>query len=361
MDRDLKYWLALNRISGITWERLKSLLELFGGVKEIFKAIKSELMECKEITPPIASRIKNFDEWKEIDKELYVLRRLSVSVIPVTDADYPDSLRNIYDPPLILYYKGNKELLKNKCMAVVGSRHPTEYGIEVTKKLTGELVDAGFTIVSGFAQGIDSEAHRAAIASGGRTIAVFGSGIDVIYPAGNEELYELLVKSHLIVTEFPPGTKPFKGNFPRRNRIISGLSKGVVVVEATLNSGSLITARYALEQGRDVFAVPGMITSTRSQGCHYLIKEGARPVESVKDMIDDVSMSKKNCLNIDTLNLSEKEKSIVSTLRDGKKHIDIIIESVKMPSSDTAGILTNLELSGIVRQLPGKYFELRSD
>lgn len=359
MDKDLKYWIALSRISGINWERLRGLLGIFGGVKEIFYAPMSALLECKIITLPIAKRIRRFSEWDEVEEEIKYLKEISASLISITDNNYPELLRNIFDPPLILYCRGKKDLLNSKCMAVVGSRHPTEYGREVTKKLTDELCEAGFTIVSGFAQGIDSEAHQSAIDANGSTIAVFGSGIDVIYPAGNNELYNLLSGCHLIITEFPPGTKPFKSNFPRRNRIISGISTGVVVVEATLNSGSLITASCAVDQGRDVFAVPGMITSTRSQGCHYLIKQGAKPIESVKDIIEDFDVIKKNCLNIDDLNLSDNEKLIVETLKDGKKHIDIIIESVKMPSSDASGILTNLELSGIVKQLPGKYFELR--
>lgn len=359
MSNDLRYWLALQKISGINWTRAIALIKHLGCVKEIFYSPISAILECKEITLPIAKRIRRFSEWDKIDKELKYLKNLSAYLITITDDDYPELLRNIFDPPLVLYCRGKRELLKSQCMAVVGSRHPTDYGREVTQKLTGELVEAGYTIVSGFAQGIDSEAHLSAIKSGGNTIAVFGSGIDVIYPAGNKELYTELINSQLIITEFPPETKPFKFNFPQRNRIISGLSKGVLVVEATLKSGSLITARCALEQGRDVYAVPGMITSSRSQGCHYLIKEGAKPIESVKDIIDDYRAINENSRDIDNLSLSDNERLIVETLKNGRKHIDIIIESVKMPSSSVTGILTSLELNNIVRQLSGKYFELK--
>ncbi len=361
MNDDVKCWIALSRISGINAVRATALVKRFGGVREIFYSPISALLECSEITLPIAKRLRRFSDWDEVEDEIRFLKKNSVALVPITDDDYPELLRNIFDPPLLLYCKGDKALLKSKCIAVVGSRHPTEYGIEVTRKLTAELCEVGYTIVSGFAQGIDSEAHLTAVRSGGRSIAVFGSGIDVIYPAGNKELYDELSASHLIITEFPPGTKPFKTNFPRRNRIISGISTGVVVVEAGLNSGSLITASCAIEQGRDVFAVPGMITSSRSQGCHYLIKQGAKPIEGVEDIIEDFHVTKKNALNINNLNLSDKEKLIVETLRSGRKHIDIIIESVKMPSSEATGILTNLELAGVVKQLPGKYFELRLD
>jgi DNA processing protein len=361
MKSDLKYWLALSRISGINSARAMALIKRFGGVKEIFYSPLSALLECKEITLPIARRLKRFSDWDDIEEELRYLKKISAYLIPITGVEYPELLKNIFDPPLLLYCKGNIELLNNKCIAVVGSRHPTDYGREATQKLTVELVEAGYTIVSGFAQGIDTEAHMSAVRAHGSTIAVFGSGIDVIYPAGNEELYSILSISHLMITEFPPGTKPFKSNFPQRNRIISGISTGVLVIEATTKSGSLITARYALEQGRDVFAVPGMITSTRSQGCHYLIKEGARPVESVRDIVDGFVNVKKNSVTIDELNISEEERLIVETLKDGKKHIDIIIESVKMPSSQVAGILTSLEIKNIVTQTSGKYFELKVD
>ncbi len=361
MHDDLRYWLALNRISGVNSARVMALVQRFGCVRKIFFSSISALLECRGVTLPIARRLREFSEWNEVEDEIRLLKKNSISLIAITDDDYPELLKNIFDPPILLYCRGNKDLLRTKCIAVVGSRHPTEYGIEVTQKLTAELCEAGYTIVSGFAQGIDSEAHRTAIKTGGRTIAVFGSGIDVIYPAGNKELYNELSVSHLIITEFPPGTKPLRINFPRRNRIISGISTGVVVVEASVKSGSLITASCALEQGRDVFAVPGMITSSRSQGCHYLIKQGAKPVEGVQDIIEDFNVIKKRSLNINNLNLSDNERLIIETLRGGRKHIDIIIESVKIPSSEATGILTNLELTGLVKQLPGKYFELRLD
>lgn len=359
MNPELKYWLAVNRIEGLNWQRLKFLLEQYKSIKELFSSPPGELLSCGALTKPIAKRIIEFGEWDEIDEEIRRMNELSVKVITIIEEEYPGVLRNIYDPPPVLYCLGRTELLRTKCMAVVGTRHPTEYGIEVTQKLTTELVEAGYTIVSGFAQGIDAESHLSAIRSGGNTIAVFGSGVDVVYPAGNMALYEQMSESQLIISEFPMGTKPFKINFPKRNRIISGLSEGVIVMEATLKSGSLITARCALEQNRDVFAVPGMITSTRSQGCHYLIKEGARPVESINDITGDFNYPAKRELNLDELNLKEEEKMIVKLLKDGRKHIDIIIESVKIPSSSVTGILTVLELNNIVRQLPGKYFELK--
>jgi len=358
VKEEFKYWLALTRISGMTWGRVSSLLNHLGGVEEIFRASTGALLECRDITLPIARRIKRFNDWDEVKREMKYLEKNAIFLIHILDSDYPEPLRNIYDPPLLLYYRGNVKLLKNKCMAIVGSRHPSDYGREATEKITRELCESGFTIVSGFAQGIDSEAHLTAIKVKGWTIGVFGCGIDVVYPAGNKWLYDLMVGSQLVITEFPPGTRPFKGNFPRRNRIISGLSSGVVIVEATRHSGSLITARCALEQGRDVFAVPGMITSPKSEGCHYLIKEGAKLVEGVADIIEEEKKIINPSPRIESLNLSDQERMVVDCLRSGKKHIDFIIQDVQMPSACVTGILTSLELSNIIKQLPGKYFEL---
>lgn len=360
MQKELKYYLALNRISGLTARRISHLLKRFT-ISEVFRAKPDDLICVESITKPIAMRIGSFSEWDEIDREIEYIEKNNIRIVTIFDDIYPAYLKEIFDPPFLLYARGDPALLNTLCFAIVGSRNPTSYGREVTRGIVRDLVALGFTIVSGFAQGIDSESHRGAIENGGRTIGVLGSGIDVIYPRDNFELYHRMIEGQLIVTEFPVGTEPFKGNFPRRNRIISGLSRGVLVVEATIDSGSLITARCALEQDREVFAVPGMVTSSRSKGCHLLIKQGARLVEGVEDILEEFGLAgnKSRETAIDTMNLSDDERLILEALRNGRTHIDLIIERVKRPSSEVAGILTSLELNGIVKQLPGKYFELR--
>jgi len=292
---------------------------------------------------------------------------LAGKIIALADERYPELLRAIPDPPAVLYCDGVPEPGDRQAVAIVGSRQATPYGLRVTDALAGELSALGFTIVSGFARGIDAAAHRAALATGGRTIAVLGCGLDVDYPPGHASLHAEIAASGAVLTEFIAGTPPRATNFPRRNRIISGLALGVVVVEAAEDSGSLITARLALEQGREVFAVPGPVDASTSRGPHGLIKQGAKLVETVDDIVEEllpqierpegpVKSSRKILPTPDLPNLSTEERLVFDQMSREPLHLDELTERSRLTSAEAAGILLGLELKGVVRQLPGQRY-----
>ena len=287
-----------------------------------------------------------------------------------SDERYPAWLRAIPDPPAVFYCDGLPEPRDRQAVAIVGSRRATPYGLRATETLARELSGAGFTIVSGFARGIDAAAHRAALEAGGRTIAVLGCGLDVAYPPGHARLREEIAKCGAVITEFAPGTPPWASNFPRRNRIISGLSLGVVVVEAAEDSGSLITARLALEQGREVFAVPGPVDAPLSRGPHGLIKQGAKLVETVDDIVeellpqlDSASVPKRRPVlskATEIPNLSPEERLVWDQMSREPLHLDELTEHSGLTPAGVAGILLGLELKGAVRQVPGqRYYRLK--
>jgi len=290
-------------------------------------------------------------------------------IIARDDARYPELLRAISDPPPVLYCDGSVEPQDRQAVAIVGARKATPYGLRVTETLAGELSTLGFTIVSGFARGIDAAAHRAALASGGRTVAVLGCGLDVDYPPGHESLHAEIAVSGAVLTEFMPGTPPRAANFPRRNRIISGLALGVVVVEASEDSGSLITARLALEQGREVFAVPGLIDAPTSQGPHGLIKQGAKLVETVNDIVEELlpqldrplQMAKTETAAAFSVHvdLSPAERVILDLIGKELRHLDDLTERSRLPAAEVARILLSLELKALVHQLPGQQYCLK--
>jgi len=274
------------------------------------------------------------------------------------------SLGKINLAPVFLYVKGVLNL-EVPLIAIIGSRKPSSYGKEVTKSFSKGFAELEIGVVSGLARGIDSIAHKTVVEAGGYTIAVLGSGLDVIYPSENKGLFERILQTGgAVVTEFPLGTKPRKENFPMRNRIISGLSQGIVVVEAAQKSGTLITAKWALEQGKEVFAVPGSIYSPQSQGTHYLIKQGAIPVSSAEEVCEFLELSDKKSRDsqknkIEEVPLSEEEKEVISLLSPYPQHIEEVIEKTEIPAFELLAIITELELKGIVETLPGKYIKLK--
>ena len=305
-DQELTYWLALKWVEGVGHVTFKTLVQTFGSPQEVFDAPLSSLRNMEGIGQKTASHIKSFSKWQQVEHELALTHKHHVSIITYGDPLYPKNLLNIYDFPPFLYVKGTLRE-DDICIAVVGSRLASTYGRFSTERLCRELALKGVTIVSGLARGIDTAAHKGCLAAKGRTIAVLGCGMDIIYPKENKDLFEKIPLQGAIITEFPFGTPPNGPNFPARNRIISGLSLGVVVVEASYRSGSLITARVALEQGREVFAVPGSIDADGSKGTNKLIKDGAKLIESADDILEEILPQLETSLKIQFHKKMEKE------------------------------------------------------
>jgi len=281
--------LALNMVEGLGSVKISQLLEHFNKAANIFGAQAEELERVFGIGAKIAGRIKNFD-WQVLDKELKLIKKHDIGVVTIAESDYPESLKQISDPPPVLYFKGSI-LSGGFNFAIVGSRRASYYGISVAEKFAQQLAALGIVIVSGMARGIDTASHKGALKAKGATLAVLGSGLLNIYPPENKLLAEKIAKSGAVISEFPLNTPPLRENFPRRNRIVSGLSRGVLVVEAAERSGALITADLALDQGRDVFAVPGEVDSPTSLGANYLIKQGAKLVNSIEDILEEYRLS----------------------------------------------------------------------
>lgn len=357
-----KYWVALSRIKGVGCQAAKKLIERFSTAENIFLATESELKEIKGLREDSLKQILNFKDWSLVKRELENTAKLGYTILTWQDQHYPPLLLNIYDPPIVLYAGGDFSSLNQMNMAIVGSRASSAYGLETAGNFAYRLASEGVTIVSGLARGIDTRAHEGALKAGGNTIAVLGSGLDVIYPQENASLFRKILKRGAVFSEFPLGTPPDPQNFPRRNRIISGLSKGVLVVEASLKSGSLITAQCALDQGREVFAVPGNITAARSRGTNSLIKEGARLVEKPEEILSDilpVLCKNKKSLRPKmemSLSLGHREDFLLKLLGDEPTHIDYLIKESKLSSTELSSLLLNLELMGAVKQHPGKFF-----
>jgi DNA processing protein len=287
------------------------------------------------------------------------MEKQGISIVRYVDNKYPEVLKEIPDAPVVLYVKGDYHPHDRYGIAVVGSRKYTHYGESVALKISAELSSLGFTVISGMARGIDTLSHKSALSAGGRTIAVIGSGPDIYYPAENRGLSEKIASSGCVISEFLPGTLPSKENFPRRNRLISGLSLGVLVVEATAVSGSLITANYALEQNKEVFAVPGNITSGNSEGTNRLIKQGAKLVTSADDILEELAPMLRGFIKTKIRNaavLLEEESGFCNFLTREPKHIDMISREAGLPVNKVLNLLLQLELKGIVRQSDGKRF-----
>jgi DNA processing protein len=362
--------LALNMIDGIGPITIKRLLDAFGSAREILRTPADTLCRTTGIGPETARHIVKCAGSVDISDEMARIERLGLAILTLNDPSYPKPLKEIYDPPPVLYVKGVIEPEDAYSIAVVGARRCSHYGNATAERLSRQIVQHGFTVVSGLARGIDSAAHRGALHAHGRTIAVLGSGIDVIYPPENRPLAEKIAASGALVSEFPLGTTPQRGNFPLRNRIISGLSLGVLVVEAARKSGSLITVDLALQQGRSVFAVPGRIDSPASGGTHALLKEGAKLVESVEDICEEFPYLFQTGENrqpgADTsppprIKLSDDEQTVFDTLSGEETSIDEITGACRLPASRVASALLTLELKRLVHQMPGKYFRRKNE
>jgi DNA processing protein len=377
----IEYWIALKSIPGIGNAAFPVLLDRFGSLEAVFSASADKLSATPGLSKKCVLSITCFSQWDNILRQVETLDKSGITVITYLDDFYPAKLAEIYDSPALLYVQGN--LLPDEInMAVVGSRAASTYGKYTTERISRELALRGITVVSGMARGIDSAAHRGALSAHGRTIAVMGSGLDVIYPPENKKLFQTISQNGAVISEYPLGTKPLAFNFPSRNRIISGMSYGVVVVEAGEKSGSLITARLAAEQGREVFAVPGSIDSANSRGVNSLIKQGAKLIENIDDILDDILpqldiapvrqssykgpdlaaavSTTASAGAVTTSDENETEKTIINVISHGMMHADDIIQASGLSSADTLSALITLELKGVIQQHPGKLFSLKN-
>lgn len=340
----------------------KNLLNKFGDPEKIFQTDISDLTGIEGLRKETADRIVNREFQNDPCEELAKLEKSKAKIVTFHDPSYPAALKEIHDPPILIYVKG-KDLPKNiTFVGVVGSRNPSPYGVKSAQMIGQGLGRRGLGVVSGMAKGVDASAHWGCLAGQGFTIAVLGTGIDIVYPAQNRKLADSIANKGALISEFPLGTPPEPKNFPIRNRIISGLSRGVIVVEATMKSGSLITAALALEQDREVFAVPGSIHSFKSTGCHFLIKQGARLIENSDDVLDELGMNYDYSPKSDTFRkeelppMDESEKAIYDIIGDYPLHIDQITRQGDLAPGKAASILMRMELKGMIRQLPGKTF-----
>jgi DNA processing protein len=362
--QDCAPWLALGRIRGVGGVSFKKITARFADPAAVFRASAAELAEIEGLHREVIHSIANFNDWAEIDKEIQRARAAGIKMIPFSDAAYPASLRVIADPPPLLYVKGELRDNDSKAIAIVGSRSASDYGRRIARDLARGLASFGFTVVSGMARGIDGMAHESALQAGGRTLAVLGSGVDRAYPPEHEMLYRRISDSGAVISELPMGARPIAFNFPARNRLISGLSLGVVVVEATEKSGSLITASLAAEQGREVFAVPGEAGASRSRGSHRLIRQGAKLVETVEDIIEEIAPQLSRC-NGDAAPASARSlpensgpaaRQIFALLKETSLQVDQVIEQSGLPAPQVLQVLLDLELQGFVCQTPGKIY-----
>ena len=372
------YWLALHLVPGLGARNALKLVKSFGDPERVFHASLTEL-RAWGLRQAVAQTIHSGITFEDAAEEARKASGGGVEVVSFQDPRYPPRLKEIFDPPILLYVRGRVDLLSSAGVAVVGTRRPTPYGMAVAQKLSRELSEAGLTIVSGMARGIDSYAHRGALQARGATIAVLGCGVDVVYPRENKKLATEIAERGLLVSEFPMSATAFPQNFPIRNRVISGLSLGVMVVEAAQYSGSLITARLALDQGREVFAVPGNIVSKPSWGTNLLIKQGAKLIQESADVFEELPVEvRQEAVRLQregsAVNNGETgtpaqpslweesasplAKKLLPLLQvDTSRHIDEIIRSCEQTSpSEILSALGELELSGMVKQLPGKYF-----
>jgi len=357
-------WFVLKSVPGIGNHLFKRLIDRFNSPENVFEASGKDLLKVEGITPRLVAAIQHHKICDSVKKDIDLVVKKGYKIVTLSDTDYPPLLLQIPDPPPFLYVFGHLNgSFKN--IAVVGSRNATEYGISTTRRLCKDLALLEMTIVSGMALGIDSAAHQGALMGKGNTIAVLGSGLEIVYPAENRKLFHAIAENGAVISEFPLLTEPEPYNFPIRNRIISGISLGTVVVEATKRSGSLITARLSAEQNREVFAIPGNIHSFKSTGTHTLIKQGAKLVEHAQDIMEELSNiigapHKKDKTGNEimelTLQLSSEESLVFESIGAYPVHIDDLARKLSMKPGKLSSILLQLELKGIVHQSPGKLF-----
>lgn len=352
IDAALASWLTLSQIAGLGNESFRRLLKSYGSPENVFLISHSELSQV--VKPSVAQEISLGINLKLVSQTESWLEDKINRVLCIGDDAYPRSLLNIIDPPLLLFVKGRIELLNSPALAIVGSRNASPQGLRNAESFANAASDAGLCIVSGLAQGIDAAAHVGGLRGKGSSIAIVGTGLDKVYPSSNRELAHQLAENGIIVSEFFLGTPPKSANFPRRNRIISGLSLACLVVEASLQSGSLITARMALEQGRDVFAIPGSIHSPQSKGCHYLIKQGAKLVENIQDIFDELG----NSFAVqDTSTSCLTEHSLFEYMQFEPIDIGTLSERSNLTISSLSAILLQMELEGLIATLPGGLYQ----
>ena len=366
VNEKLKYWLALWRVKGVGVKTFFSLLEYFDDPKSIFSTPLARLKEAG-LSSACATQIKNFD-WSIVQQDLDWASEESCHIMCFSDDDYPVLLKEIPDPPPVLFIRGDRSLLSSLQIAMVGARNPSPVGLAIASSFSKNLAEFGLTITSGLALGIDQAAHQGALSvASGKTIAVAATGLDRVYPARHRELAGEIVKIGALVSEFPIGTKPQPGYFPRRNRIISGLSLGVLVVEAAIKSGSLVTARHAMEQGRDVFAIPSSIHNPLAKGCHHLIKQGAKLVETADDILQELG-------NLSQVLVADPSNEVVSNTDNGENSlaieydellqemsfepasIDSLVAQSKFTAEEISSMLLVLELQGFVSSAVGGTF-----
>ncbi len=352
-DNEKAAWLWLNA-SGLAPQRQLKLLEAFGSASAIFEAPDDELQAVEGIAAVHVRKLREAQQQVDVDAALAALEKIGAWLLPITAEQYPRLLREIPDPPPLLYVQG--ELREEDCIAIVGTRKCTPYGRQVARRLAYDLAARGLCVVSGMALGIDAEAHRGALEAGGRTIAVLGSGPDVTYPRQHAELREQIAASGAVLSEFFLGAEPTRERFPQRNRIISGLSLAVVVVEAPRGSGALITARLAAEQGREVFAVPGDVTRAESQGCNELIRDGAGLVQTASDVIEGLGLSLVEVVSAPAAasaarpDLPPDQAAVYQALQGGNKTVDEIVAETGMETAQVMAALMLLEVRGLVRR-----------
>lgn len=350
---DTRYWVALSLVSRLGARRIRRLVEYFGSARAAFYAPAEELAASGIQAQAAAALVEERGDL-DPDGAWENLRKAGFGVLTLYAGGYPPLLKEIYDPPAVLFYRGDARVLTAPSVAVVGSRQATEYGRTAAFRLGEVLGRAGLTVVSGMARGIDTCAHQGALQAPGATAAVLGCGLDICYPPENLKVREKIAQNGVIISEFPPGTQPRPANFPLRNRIISGLSLATVVVEAGEQSGALITADCALEQGREVFAVPGSINSPLSRGTHRLLKEGAAMAESAEDILLALGMAAPQ--KPQALLLTPLQERILSAMEFETVHFDDLISRLGLAAAELSAVLAELELISAVRKLPGNYF-----
>lgn len=358
--------IALNMIEGVGPVRVRQLLEHFGEAPAILSASKQQLLHVRGIGKDTAENISSWEKNVDLAGELKRIADFGCHVLIQSDEQYPPLLREIYDPPIVLYIKGDLSAKDKNGVAIVGSRTTTHYGIEVARKLAYQLAYVGVTVVSGGARGIDTAAHQGTLSAKGRTICVLGTGINIVFPSENKELFERISANGAIVTQYPFNRQADKQSFAIRNRIVAGMTLGTVVVEANLTSGALITANFATEYGRQIFAVPGRIDSPRSKGCHELIKKGAKLCEGAEDILSEFEYlfpasnrppSPNETGVLPALELNGNEQKVLDCVRaEDETSIDEIIRASGLPSSAVSVALLSLEMKRVVKQLPGKLF-----
>jgi DNA processing protein len=368
---NVKDLIILSRIPGIGPNRLRILVSHFGSPTDALSASARDIVSIEGFNKKLAVIVSSFrksskyaEAIKYADQQFSIMNKYEARIVTFWDKKYPELLKKIYDPPPYIFLKGNIIEEDKYAIAVVGTRNPSKYGIAIAEKFSQELSRLGITIISGLARGVDSVAHTAVLKIGCRTVAVIGSGIDIIYPPENKNLFEKISENGAVVSEYDMGTQPDAGNFPRRNRIISGMSLGTIIIETAIDGGAMITASTALDQNRDVFAVPGLISEKRSVGCNTLIRDGrAKLVTSIEDVLDELETKLRPILKGITKQthrpepeLTLFEKKVYENLSEEPIHIDQLSEKADMSTTDVLVNLLSLEFKGLIKQIPGKMF-----